>query len=153
LGGHDVCLGQLPIDVWRRPQYRYQLVQRLASRALVRLVTVLFLLNMGASLAASPQWVTHELAHTLEEEPRDGAPAPETATAGVPFLTDAVPPMHGEDSDIPHAALHGLAQVDAAFLTSPSAAFADPNAQPVQRHLLARWTDEPRVPPFKPPRL
>ena len=110
------------------------------------MVTLLFILNCGASLAASHEWLHHEMEHALEAAGMDGNHAVDE------FALVVAEPEHDDDSGIPHGALHAFAQLPATLatrLTLPSPLLASTSPLPERAHLLADWPDGL---PFKPPR-
>ncbi|MCY1292880.1 hypothetical protein D9M68_287970 [compost metagenome] len=110
------------------------------------MVTLLFILNCGASLAASHAWLHHEMEHALEAAGIDGGHAAEE------FIMAVAEPEHDDDSGIPHGALHAFAQLPATLtsdLTVPIPLLARSCPLPERVHLLA---DHPDGQPFKPPR-
>ncbi|SOZ38407.1 conserved protein of unknown function [Cupriavidus neocaledonicus] len=109
------------------------------------MVTLLFILNCGASLAASHEWLHHEMEHALEAAGMDSHAAEE-------FIMAVAEPEHDDDSGIPHGALHAFAQLPATLgsgLTVPIPLIARSGPLPERFHLLA---DHPDSQPFKPPR-
>ncbi|BDB30595.1 hypothetical protein CTP10_R80120 (plasmid) [Cupriavidus sp. P-10] len=110
------------------------------------MVSLLFILNCGASLAASHQWLHHEMEHALEAAGMDGGHAAEELIMAV------AEPEHNDDSGIPHGALHAFAQLPATLassLTIPIPLLARSRPLPDVCHLL---TDHADGQPFKPPR-
>lgn len=126
-------------------------MQRLASRFLVRLITLLFVLNCGASLAASPAWLAHEFEHALEHLD-DGQPAQDARTIGEQFASEVADLDHDDESGIPHNALHAFAQVPATLPSSLAVPFVKQINLPPLLTVHGLWADEPRALPFKPPR-
>jgi hypothetical protein len=127
-------------------------VQRLVSRFVVRLVTLLFVLNCGATLAAAPAWLHHEMEHALEHA-HGAAGLDSKADVGEQLATEFAVPDHDDDSGIPHGALHAFAQLPATLHQHSPLVIVERTGTPPSHAAADALTDQPPGLPFKPPRL